>query len=143
MAGLLARSREGWQVIFRELEVGVSLAERNSMLSATLPLNRAFAALGRGGRPRTEGAAQPARAATAAVSAEDKKPASAYALFVKETFPKLQQSSPQPSFGTISKELSAQWKGMSESDKKKYAQQLPVTACCCCRHYRIAFPDGS
>jgi len=49
-----------------------------------------------------------------------KRPGSAYTLFTMDQFPKVKQQNPSLAFSEVAKQLSSQWKILSDSDKRKY-----------------------
>jgi len=49
-----------------------------------------------------------------------KRPGSPYSFFVVEQFPKFKQQNPDVPFAEASKQIAAQWKKLSEAEKKKY-----------------------
>ena len=118
MASLLARGTSTWKGMLQTMQLGFACSDR-SVLPTTLSLNRPFAALGRGGRPRAARAKPEAAKAAAAAAPQEKKPPSAYALYVKEQYPAAKASAPNGSFSEISRTVSTQWKSLSETEKSK------------------------
>lgn len=117
MASWLARGTASFRMLLSNLQLSRSRPD-NTMFALQAPWSRPFAASGKAGRPRK------ARSATAAASkataeVKEKKPASAYALFMKDVFPKAKSAAPNSSFQDVSKAVSGQWKALNENDKAK------------------------
>ena len=117
MASVLASGRASWRRLLQQVELGRRYTD-HVMYAPPLTLCRPFAALGRAGRPRTVAAAAAVKekAATA-----EKKPPSAYALFMKDHFPKTKSTLPNADFGAVSKAVSSQWKNLGDAEKKRQA----------------------
>ncbi|KAK9815074.1 hypothetical protein WJX73_006873 [Symbiochloris irregularis] len=90
------------------------------MFAPATTLNRTFAAAGATTQQRRR-SKTPATTA-AAEGAKVKKPPTAYALFMKETFPVAKSANPSGDLGTLSKTVAAQWKKMSEAEKGRFVQ---------------------
>ena len=69
--------------------------------------------------------AKPAKSPKKAKAAKADKPKRApgpYMLFCKAMRPKIVAKNPKMTFGEVGKELGAQWKKLSDAEKKKYAK---------------------
>lgn len=115
MASWLSRGHTTWLSLSRMLQLNLKQPGHCTTLASPTPFFRSFAAVG---RPR-KAAAAPKAAKAAAATATEKKPASAYALYVKQAFPKTKSSNPSAPFADISKQVSAQWKGLDQSQKSE------------------------
>lgn len=120
MASLFSRVRTGLGELDRAFQLLPSglLSETTAMFAPATTLNRSFAAAGSTSQQRRR-TRTPAKTVSATEPAKQKKPPTAYALFMKETFPVAKSANPTGDLGTLSKTVSAQWKQMTDTEKAR------------------------